>query len=118
MYTILDVEKNMMPDLQGVCLKTEYRTTYHTLKDQLGEPTYSTGDPDEKVNTEWVFRIQYTTPTHDVDDWSAQWITIYNWKDGRTPTEEYDWHIGSSEYVDHELLEAALKWAQENGVGE
>ena len=38
------------------------------------------------MNCEW-------TVTADTDEGFVK-FSIYNWKDGRIPTEEYEWHIG------------------------
>ena len=43
-------------------------------------------DPYAKVNAEW--NVFPETEDGDVK------FTIYNWKDGYIPTEEYEWHIG------------------------
>ena len=35
--------------------------------------------------------------------------SVYNWKSGgRTPTEEYDWHIGGDNYDSVELVQAIV----------
>jgi len=71
-----------MSSLQGYI-----KTTYDKLVEVLGEPTYTDADPYEKVNCEW------TVATENEDGDTVK-FSIYNWKDGRIPTEEYEWHIG------------------------
>ena len=77
-----DTGANMhMSSLQGYV-----KTTYDKLVEIFGEPTYTDADPYEKVNCEWAV-------TADTDEGFVK-FSIYNWKDGKIPTEEYDWHIG------------------------
>jgi len=71
-----------MSSLQGYI-----KTTYDKLVEVLGEPTYTDADPYEKVNCEWTVMVPQ-------EDSSPVKFSIYNWKDGRIPTEEYEWHIG------------------------
>jgi len=72
----------MIPETAGSSLSGYVTTTYDRLCEVFGEPTYSTGDPYEKVQTEWVVSIKGVT------------ATIYNWKTGSTPVDSYNWHIG------------------------
>jgi len=76
-----DVNMNMS-SLQG-----HIKTTYDKLVELFGKPTYSDADPYEKVNAEW------TVATENEDGDTVK-FSIYNWKTGSIPTEEYDWHIG------------------------
>lgn len=77
-----DTGANMhMSSLQGYV-----KTTYDKLVETFGEPTYTDANPYEKVNCEWAV-------TADTDEGLVR-FSIYNWKDGFIPTEEYDWHIG------------------------
>ena len=78
-----ETDVNMsMSSLQGYI-----KTTYDKLVEVLGEPTYTDADPYEKVNCEWTVMVPQ-------EDSSPVQFSIYNWKDGRIPTEEYEWHIG------------------------
>lgn len=70
-----------MSSLQGKVV-----TTYDRLCEVLGQPTYTDANPYEKVNAEWAVEAE-------TDEGYVK-FTVYNWKDGRIPTEEYDWHIG------------------------
>ena len=63
--------------LQGYC-----KTTYSTLVDKLGEPLVGFSG-DGKSTCEWIIEFP--------DDTVG---TIYDWKTGETPKEEYNWHIG------------------------
>ena len=56
-------------------------------------------DPYEKVNTEWIIdgKVYYIDQWGE-KDWEYVKATVYNWKTGYTPTEEYDWHIGGNSY--------------------
>ncbi len=61
------------------------KTTYDKLVNILGEPTSFDASPYEKVNASWSIEMK---------DEDKTVFTVYNWKDGYVPTEEYDWHIG------------------------
>ena len=36
-------------------------------------------------------------------------FTIYNWKTGYIPTEEYEWHVGGHDYDAHEIASAIFE---------
>ena len=93
----------------GTCLQGEVRTTYSTLENLFGTPSVSTGDPYEKVQTEWVIdgKVFYTDQWGD-KDWEYIKATVYNWKTGGTPTGEYDWHIGGNSYDAVELIKEII----------
>ena len=76
-----DVDMNMS-SYKGVI-----KTTYDKLVEKFGKPTYTDADPYEKVNCEW-------TVGADTDEDEYVKFSIYNWKTGYVPTEEYEWHIG------------------------
>ncbi len=76
-----DVNMNMS-SLQG-----HIKTTYDKLVELFGKPTYSDADPYEKVNAEWTVQTEN-------EDGDIVKFSIYNWKTGSVPTEEYNWHIG------------------------
>lgn len=80
-----DVNMNMS-SLQGYI-----KTTYDKLVELFGKPTYSDADPYEKVNCEWTVQTEN-------EDGDIVKFSIYNWKTGSVPTEEYDWHIGGYDY--------------------
>lgn len=72
----------------GTCLQGYIDTTYQTLVELFGEPTYQSFDPDEKVTCEWML----TTP-------EGMPVTIYDWKEYDSGQrcrsgQVYDWHIG------------------------
>ena len=87
---VLDFETDVnmnMSSLQGTV-----KTTYEKLVEVFGAPTYSDGDPFEKVNAEWTVDARVYDP--EDDDTVNVKFSIYNWKTGNVPVEEYDWHIG------------------------
>ena len=86
-----DVDMNMSS------LKGEIKTTYDKLVEVFGKPTYTDADPYEKVNAEWTVQAE-------TDEGDFVKFSIYNWKTGSIPTEEYDWHIGGYGY---DAVEAA-----------
>ena len=52
-YTILDVEQGDCSDIAGTSLSTTVELTYDQIHNCLGKPQYSSGDPYDKINTEW-----------------------------------------------------------------
>lgn len=61
------------------------RTTYKKLLRALGRPSQGPDEThDGKVTCEWRLLL------------SDGGVTVYDWKEGRTPVAEYDWHIGGS----------------------
>ena len=69
----------------GTSLQGYVKTTYDEIVKVFGEPRY-TSSGDDKVTAEWNLEF-------DVDD-ECVIATIYDWKLGKTPFGEYDWHIG------------------------
>jgi len=67
----------------GTSLQGYVRTTRNNIVNKLGDETYWDNDYTEKVQSEWVLKF---------DDGKV--ATIYNYKTGITPLDEYDWHIG------------------------
>ena len=83
----MNYEVNKFVDVGGSSLQGKIKTTYDKLVELFEvNPTYKDADPYAKVNAEW----NVLTETEDGD----VKFTIYNWKDGYIPTEEYEWHIG------------------------
>ena len=82
-------------DINMTCLQGKVTTTYDELCEVFGYPTMTDGDPYEKVNAQW--KLEFTVPFTDdtgIEDFHDVVATIYNWKTGYIPTEEYEWHIG------------------------
>tara|TARA_B100000242_G_scaffold92807_1_gene63075 strand:- start:9787 stop:10173 length:387 start_codon:yes stop_codon:yes gene_type:complete len=86
--------------VSGTSLQGTVNATYSTLENLFGKPTFSTGDPYEKTQTEWVIdgKVYFTDQWGD-KDFEYIKATVYNWKTGgSTPIGEYDWHIGGNSY--------------------
>ena len=93
----------------GTSYQSEIITTYDKLENLFGSPTISSGDPYDKVNTEWVISGKvYFTDEYGDKDWEYINATVYNWKTGYTPTEEYGWHIGGKSYEAVEFIQEIL----------
>ena len=73
----------------GTCLQGKVTTTYDKLVEVFGEPTMTDASPYEKVNAQWSV---------NAEDENNTTFTIYNWKDGYVPTEEYEWYIGGFDF--------------------
>ena len=103
-----DVEEEL-GSAGGTSYQSDIRTTYDRLSNLFGKPTYSSGDPYDKVNTEWVLsgKVYFTDQWGD-RDWEYITATVYNWKTGGTSTEEYDWHIGGNSYDAVEFVKEIL----------
>ena len=86
--------------VSGTSLQGTVNATYSTLENLFGKPTFSTGDPYEKTQTEWVIdgKVYFTDQWGD-KDFEYIKATVYNWKTGgSTPIGEYDWHVGGDSY--------------------
>ena len=85
--------------VNGTSYQGNVSTTYSTLENLFGKPTFTTGDPYEKTQMEWVIdgKVYFTDQWGD-KDFEYIKATVYNWKTGGTPTEEYDWHIGGKSF--------------------
>ena len=79
------------------------------LVEIFGKPTYTDADPYEKVNAEWIIESKVVTKGDDDDDYFYKPFTIYNWKTGYIPTEEYEWHVGGHDYEAHEIASAIFE---------
>jgi hypothetical protein len=84
----------------GSCRKGEITTTYDTLNNLLGKPSYTDADPYEKVS------------------WSYEQVSIYAWKYGRIPTEECQWNIGGFNYEAVEIVESIIESGVEPAYSE
>ena len=98
----------------GTSLQGYVSTTYDHIVSVLGKPTYTDGDPYEKVNCEWVIDVKARDEWDD-DDWQYETVTIYNWKTGYTPTEEYMWHVGGKSGYAQDLVEEILLLTSNQG---
>ena len=107
-----NVEYEVVEYLNGsTSLQGEITTTYDTLKGLFGNPSFDTGDPYEKVQTEWCIegKVFFKDEYGEVDNEYVN-ATVYNWKTGgATPTGEYDWHIGGNSYDSVELVRAIIE---------
>ena len=94
----------------GTSLKGTVFTTYNKLNDLFGKPTYNDADPNEKVNMEWCIEGKvYFTDEYGERDWEYVKATVYNWKTGSVPYDEYGWHIGGDSYESVELIDAIIE---------
>ena len=92
--------------LQGYSVKA----TYSQLKQLFGKPSFSSGDPYEKVQTQWCIEGKvFFKDEYGETDCEYVYATVYNWKTGRTPTEEYQWHIGGHGYEAVDFVDAIIK---------
>lgn len=91
-------------NINGTSLMGTVRTTYYNLVEVLGEPTYTEANPYEKVACEWTIDAK----VEDEDDFYYKPLSVYCWKTGRIPTEQYDWHIGGNDYQAVEIAEKII----------
>ena len=85
--------------------------TYYDLKTLFGKPSFDTGDPYEKVQTEWCIQGKIFFKDEDGEiDYEYVEATVYNWKTGgSTPTGEYQWHVGGHDYEAVDFVDAIIK---------
>ncbi len=89
-------------DPTGTSLQGYVTTTYDKIIKAFGEPTMTDASPYEKVNVQWSMDFKVPFTDEFGEDFDYVKATIYNWKMGYVPTEEYKWHIGglSNDAVD------------------
>ena len=111
----------LSPDMTsgGTSLKGYKITTYDRLCAVLGPPTFTSANPNDKVNCEWVIDSKWYDANNideiDYDNWEYETVTIYNWKDGRIPTEDYRWHVGGTSYNATDVVDMILDNFNRNG---
>ena len=96
-------------DVNGTSYQGIVTTTYDELVNKFGDPTYTDASPYEKVNAQWSleFKVPFTDDT-EIEDFETVTATIYNWKVGYIPTDEYEWHIGGFDFESVELVQGVL----------
>lgn len=97
--------------VNGTSLQGTVNATYSTLENLFGKPTFTTGDPYEKTQMEWVIdgKVYFTDQWGD-KDFEYIKATVYNWKTGgSTPTDEYQWHVGGHDYEAVDFVDAIIK---------
>ena len=101
---VLEFENDDALNTNGFHYISTITTTYDKLVEIFGKPTFTDADPYEKVNADWNIEARVLEDgAEDEDDWFYKGFTIYNWKTGRIPTEEYEWHVGGTDYEAHEI---------------
>ena len=107
---VLDYENDDALNTNGFHYISSITATYDQLVEIFGKPTYTDADPYEKVNAEWTIESKVITDdAEDEDDYFYKGFTIYNWKTGYIPTEEYEWHVGGHDYEAHEIASAIFE---------
>ena len=91
------MKNNNKIDVNGTSLQGYVKTTYGKIVEKLGKPTFE-GSPDDKTTAEWHVANGKVV------------ATIYDYKEGRTPKGEYEWHIGGHD-------ESAVKLIKGFGIG-
>ena len=96
--------------VNGTSYQGNVSTTYSTLENLFGKPTFTTGDPYEKTQMEWVIDGKvYFTDQWGEKDWEYIKATVYNWKTGGSvPLDKYDWHIGGKSFEAVEFIEEII----------
>ena len=113
-YRMLEFENSEFVNVNMSSLQGHIKTTYGQLVKTFGEPTYTDASPYEKVNAQWS--LEFTIPFTDEwgeEDFNYVKATIYNWKDGYIPTEEYNWHIGGFDCEAVDCVEKVLDSTKE-----
>ena len=110
MTNILSFYADDSVNVNGTSLQGTIKATYLELCEVFGKPTYTDADPYEKVNAEWTVQARTLSSwADDEEDAESSVFTIYNWKMGYIPTEEYDWHIGGKSYEAVDIATTILK---------
>ena len=110
---VLGFENDELASVNGTCYQGVIKTTYDQLVEIFGKPTHTEADPYEKVNAEWIIESKVYMKDPGLgdgpDDYFYKPFTIYNWKTGYIPTEEYEWHIGGHDYEAKEIADAIFE---------
>ena len=77
----MNFKKNVNPS--GTSLQGYMTATYNELVEVFGQPDWGPDFDDEKVTCEQCLEFEDGTVA-----------TIYDYKRGRTPYGQYEWHIG------------------------
>ena len=91
---MLEFENSEAVNINMTHLKGTIKTTYDKLLETFGEPTFTDTSPYEKVNAQWCLDIKVPFEDEYGEDFNYVTATIYNWKMGYIPMDEYEWHIG------------------------
>lgn len=106
---ILSFDNNDCVNITGTSLMGKVRTTYDTLVEKFGEPTFDASHSgDGKVIVEWTLDFRVETGEYDGDDFDYVPATIYAWKESSIPYGVYNWHIGGHDYAAVECVEQVL----------
>lgn len=93
------VKKDDWEGFNGGSLKGYVKAEFRDLCLAFGPPTYGPFDMSgDKVTCEWKIRTS-----------DGLTLTIYDWKMGDTPLDEYNWHVGGQDFK-------AVDWLQEQGL--
>ena len=106
---VLEYENDDLLNTNGFHYVGVIKTTYDQLVEIFGKPTFTDADPYEKVNAEWTIQSTVVEKDEDPDDYFYKGFTIYNWKTGYIPTEEYEWHIGGDDAEAKEIADAIFE---------
>ena len=106
---VLGFENDEYASVNGTCYQGVIKTTYDQLVEIFGKPTHTEADPYEKVNAEWIIESKVVLKDDEDEDYFYKPFTIYNWKTGYIPTEEYEWHIGGKDYEAKEIADAIFE---------
>lgn len=96
----LDLSYTPFANSNGTSLQGYINTCFDDIVKVLGEPHYR--DEDEKVTCEWS--IQFN---------DGPIATIYDWKEYKTPMDQYEWHIGG---VSHNAVEYVKQLFESSGI--
>jgi hypothetical protein len=93
--TNLTIHNKRTSKTDGTCLQGYFNTTYTDLVNRLGP--CNEGSADGKTTAEWV-----------LESGDGTIATIYDWKTGTTPKEDYNWHIGGKSTKALDLVQKTL----------
>lgn len=83
-------------NVTGTSLQDYVEATYDELVKVFGEPDVGPNAAEDKVTCEWKLIIEDSI------------VTIYDWKNDKTPMENYQWHIGGHNGLAAELVYDAI----------
>lgn len=90
--TIELVESGETVDITGTSFCGYIKADYDSLVSLFGEPLGPSGDGN--VSVEWDLEFLVHDEDFETEDYVT--VTIYDWKESKTPYGNHEWHVGGN----------------------
>ena len=95
---VLDYENDDALNTNGFHYISTITATYDQLVEILVNQHTQMQTHMKRSMQNGLSRSKVVEKDEDPDDYFYKGFTIYNWKTGYIPTEEYEWHVGGQDY--------------------